>query len=316
MAELVFRPATLDDAPFFADLFTEVRPQSPVDPVVLRYEWETQSESWIVERYLVERDGTRIGIAWHEHPRWDLADRRWAGIFGVLRPVARGDLGAVLAEIEQRAIATGATLLRTRANEDDPEKIAALLRRGFHEDRRGRRWELDLVANRDRILAMSEQSRARMRREGIRLHTLADDADPEKYVKIWRMSEEAMQDIPTTIPHVPESLDDYLVWFRAPNIRQDRFWIARLGEGIVGVSVLAYPPVRGIVGTEWTATARAVRGRGVARALKCETLVQAIGLGVTRVRTGNDAANDPILHLNATMGYVPIPGAIEFLKDA
>jgi hypothetical protein len=29
--------------------------------------------------------------------------------------------------------------------------------------------------------------------------------------------------------------------------------------------------VRGIVGTAWTATDRRVRGRGIARALKCET---------------------------------------------
>ena len=51
-------------------------------------------------------------------------------------------------------------------------------------------------------------------------------------------------------------------------------------------------PVRGVVSTEWTATARSVRGRGIARALKCETVAQAIALRVDRVRTGNDAAND------------------------
>ena len=41
----------------------------------------------------------------------------------------------------------------------------------------------------------------------------------------------------------------------------------------------------------------------MARALKCETLVQAIALGVDRVRTDNDSANTPILHINETMGY-------------
>jgi len=97
---------------------------------------------------------------------------------------------------------------------------------------------------------------------------------------------------------------------------EDRLWIAREGDEIVGVSVLEYPPVRGIVGTAWTATARRVRGRGIARALKCETLMQAIALGVDRVRTGNDGANDPILHINASMGYRPWVGSINFLKDA
>ena len=72
--------------------------------------------------------------------------------------------------------------------------------------------------------------------------------------------------------------------------------------------------MRGIVGTEWTATARAVRGRGIARALKCETVAQAVALGVDRVRTGNDDANAPILHLNETMGYHPVPGRIDYLR--
>ena len=92
-------------------------------------------------------------------------------------------------------------------------------------------------------------------------------------------------------------------------------WLAREGEEIVGISVLAYPPVRGLVVTAWTATARSVRGRGVARALKCETLAQAIALGVPRVRTGNDGANAPILHLNASMGYEPVTGRVDYLKD-
>jgi hypothetical protein len=58
-----------------------------------------------------------------------------------------------------------------------------------------------------------------------------------------------------------------------------------------------------------------VRGRGIARALKCETLMQAIALGVDRVQTGNDGANDPILHINASMGYRPWVSGINFLKD-
>jgi RimJ/RimL family protein N-acetyltransferase len=145
--------------------------------------------------------------------------------------------------------------------------------------------------------------------------TLDQDEDPERYRKLWRMNEEASQDVPTTLPIVEESFEDTMRWLRSPSMREDRFWIAREGHDIVGASVLGYPPVRGIVGTEWTATARRVRGRGIARALKCETLTQAIALGVDRVRTGNDGANDPILHINATMGYRPWVGNINFLKD-
>jgi len=312
---LAFRPATPDDAAFAADVWTAVRPSSPSDPLVTRYEWETATDNWIAARYIAERDSAPVGVAVYEHPRWELTEQRWAFVAGDLFPYARAHLADLVAAMEERAAADGATLLRTWAIADDQFRIDTLLARGFREDRRGKRWELDLVANRRRLEEMAEASRARMRREGIQLLTLAADRDPKKYEKIWRMSEEAAHDVPTTIPHVEETLEDYMKWFRSPDMREDRFWLAREGDGIVGVSVLTYPPVRGIVGTAWTATARSVRGRGVARALKCETVMQAIALGVDRVRTGNDAKNDPILHINETMGYREIPGGIQFMKD-
>src|SRR2546430_2482003 len=97
---------------------------------------------------------------------------------------------------------------------------------------------------------------------------------------------------------VLEEMAAYARWVNVPEIHRDRFWLVRLGEGVVGFFVFGYLLVCGVVGTEWIATARSVRGRGVARALKCEIVAQVIALGVDCVRMGNDAANDPILHIN------------------
>ena len=83
----------------------------------------------------------------------------------------------------------------------------------------------------------------------------------------------------------------------------------------MGISMLSYPPMRGVVVTDWTGTARKVRGRGVARALKCETVMQAIALGVGRVRTDNDSQNAPILHINETMGYHVRAEMVQYLKE-
>lgn len=315
-AGLVFRPAGLDDAAFAADMSTALRPHSPVDPVVTRYWWQVGSTNWIEERFVVEGDSRPIGLALMAHPRWEVSPDRRAEPSGDLLPAERtaARLDVMFDALEERARQAGATILRARARDDDPLRIEVLQRCGYREDRRGRGWELDLVAERDRIVAMAEASQTRMSEQGIRLMTMAEIDDPEKYAKVWRVGEEATHDTPMTLPHIEESLEDYLRWFRSPDIHEDRFWIAMRGEDIVGVSVLSYPPVRGFVGTAWTGTARAVRGQGVARALKCETLLQAIGLGVTRVRTGNDTANAPILHINETMGYRPIGETINFLR--
>jgi GNAT superfamily N-acetyltransferase len=314
-SELAFRAATPRDAAFAADVMTAVRPTSPWDPVSLEYWWSQPDEVMKFVRFIVLQGGRPVGYAQYDYAAWEVQPERYASISGELLPASRAALGALLAAMEERAIAEGARILRTRANEDDPVRIQAILERGYREDRLHKRWELDLAANRESLLAMTEQSRARMRREGIAMLTLAEDTDPDVIKKVWRLSEEAGDDVPTTMPRIPEAMESYARWTRAPEIHRDRFWIARSGEEVVGVSVLGYPPVRGIVGTEWTATARSVRGRGVARALKCETLAQAIALGVDRVNTGNDAANAPILHINETMGYHLVPGAMNYLRS-
>jgi GNAT superfamily N-acetyltransferase len=315
-SDLVFTPAGPGDAAFAADVDSAVRPHGPRDPVTYEYWWAQPDENWEFARFVVTRARQRIGYAIAEHPRWDVQPERYGTVEGNLLPANRtqATLDAIFAPMEERLIAAGAKILSASANEDDSLRIETILARGYKEDRRWRRWELDLVANREKLLAMTEESRARMRKEGVRMVTLATEEDPKVIEKIWRVSEEAGDDVPTTEPRVPEEMASYTRWVNAPEIHRDRFWIARSGDDVVGVSVLGYPPVRGVVGTEWTATARSVRGRGVARALKCETLAQAIELGVDRVRTGNDAANDPILHINETMGYRLIAGGINFHK--
>jgi GNAT superfamily N-acetyltransferase len=265
----------------------------------------------------VLRDAEPIGVASWDRPEWDHTEQRFGLIGGELRPEYRDPptLAEVLARMESEVQGEGAVIVRGAANEDDPVRAEVLRSLGYREDRKGRRWELDLIAGRTRILAMTEVCRAKMRAQGVTVLALADDDDPDAIRKIWRLSVEAERDEPKTLGNVDEALEDYVAWLEAPEMRRDRVWLAREGEEIVGISALEYPPVRGFVGTAWTATARSVRGRGIARALKCETLAQAIALGVDRVRTGNDAQNDPILHINESMGYRPITGRVDFLKD-
>jgi GNAT superfamily N-acetyltransferase len=318
VADLELRAATLDDASFDADLETALRPDDPSDPVVTRHWWKIEQTDNVVERWLAEQGGRPVGIAFHRHVPWDKMPERFGRVSGDLLPAVRtaARLDALLAFAEERSRADGTKTFTTWTWEDDGLRLEILQARGYTEERRERFWELDLAANKDRIEKMADESRARMRKEGIEILTLARDADPEKYRKLWRMSNEAEQDIPTTVPHTETAWAVFEEWMRSPGLRPDRQWIAREGDDVVGVSQLSYPPTRGIVETDWTGTARRVRGRGVARALKVETVMQAIVLGVDRVRTDNDGENAPILHLNASMGYRRLKDMIQLMKPA
>lgn len=314
---LTYRPATLDDSVFAADAATARNPDEPEDPAAWRYWWATSDPAWTMERFVIERGGRPVGFASHHHAPWEKLPRKYGRVSADFVPAHRSDASWAAAYdfIEGRSRASGTEIYTLYAREDDERLLRWLAARGYKEERRGKAWELDLVARRTAIESMAATSRARMRDSGIVIHTIDKDTDPEKFHKIHEMSEEAASDVPTTIPHVREPFEQFMKWFDSPSVRLDRMWIAREGDDIVGISVLAYPPTRGNVWTDWTATARKVRGRGAARALKLETVMQAIALGIKRVRTENDGENAPILHLNEQMGYTRIPGSVQLLKD-
>ena len=315
---LRFRPARLEDAAFVADLRTALRPDEPEDPTSVRHWWTSADPTWTIEHFIAEITGASVGHLEHHHAPWAQMPKRYGRVGADFLPEHRTDANLTAADdfIEERSRSAGTKIFSTWAREDDERLLRFLLARGYREERRSKAWELDLVTRRAALEAMANTTRAKMRERGISIHTIDRDSDPDTFRKIHEMSEEAASDVPTTVPHVREPFEQFMKWFDSPSVSLGRMWIAREGDEIVGISVLAYPPTRGNVWTDWTGTARKVRGRGVARALKVETVMQAVALGTTRVRTENDGANSPILHLNEEMGYVRIPGWVQLLKDA
>ena len=316
VGDMELTPATLDDAQTVADIETEARTDDVEDPKLLRHWWQMVSAEAVVKRYIASSGGAVVAFATWNHLTWDRMPKRFMRVGAETRPgpkrVAR--LDALFGFLEEEARREEARKATAWAYTDDEDRVALLKKRGYQEERRQRFWELDLVTNRERITKMAAESRERMKREGIQITTLDKIDDPHKWEKLKRMSDEAEQDVPTTVPHVLMPMAEWMKWFDSPGLRPDRIWIALEDDDIVGISQLAYPPVRGVVMTDWTGTGRKVRGRGVARALKCETLMQAIALGIDRVRTDNDSQNAPILHINETMGYRIRVEGIQFLK--
>jgi RimJ/RimL family protein N-acetyltransferase len=317
-AGLTFRPATLDDVGWVARLETERDPTEPADVDQARHWWTFQDPEHVDDRWILEDAGTPIGYGYFGHPAWEKAPMRGGRLLawfprGAERPER---LRRAFEVLEPYAIADGTKVLMAGAMESAPDEVEALVGCGYTEERRSKSWELDLVANRQKIATMTESSRRRMRDERIEITTIDRVADPDKWHKLHAMCEASIQDIPTTVPHAPESFESFMRWMGSPGMYADRLWIARDGDDVVGMSVLEYPRGAGNVWTDYTGTARSVRGRGIARAMKLETVSQAIDLGATRVRTGNDGQNAPILHLNEELGYHRIPGHIQLLKRA
>jgi GNAT superfamily N-acetyltransferase len=312
--ELGLRAATMDDAEIVAELESTRAPDDPRDPTMLRFWWSTRSPDEAHMELVAERDGSAVAYIAAGHERWDQTAKR----FGWLRPILHPNLWSErqfeslidIAESWLRDEEAGIAVARLR--ESFKDQLQVFESRGYREERRSRIWELDLVAGREKLLAAAERSRDAMDKQGIRLLTLDQDDDPDRLTKLYELTVATEHDIPTTVPWRTIPFDEWhRFWFENPGVREDRFWVAREGDEMVGLSVIGFPPARGVPWTFFTGTSRTVRGRGVARALKHETLAQAIALGVERVRTNNDGENAPILHLNTELGYQMVDPLIE-----
>ncbi|HYL07366.1 MAG TPA: GNAT family N-acetyltransferase [Candidatus Udaeobacter sp.] len=312
------KPATLGDAAMVADLETARTPDDPQDGEMVAYRWTHEPESKVAMRLVAWRDDTVWAFVEATHGEWNQDVRRFGWVNTAIHPDDWTE------RLYRRGIATGEEWLRSETSQtavaivraDLAGELGVLQELGYREERRERYWELDLIGRRTELLAGAKRSRAQMDRQGIRLMTVDQDKDPQTIRKLHELDVQTTNDIPTTVPFTEPTLDEWVAfYFENPGIHKDRFWIARLDDEVVGMSLIVFPPGREPPLTEYTATSPGFRGRGIARALKYETIAQAIALGFARIRTDNDSENAPILHINAEMGYQPLTPYIELHRD-
>jgi RimJ/RimL family protein N-acetyltransferase len=316
MSRLTYRPATLDDAALAADVMTAAYPDLAEDPVITRYHWEHPRQSHSYGRFIAEMDSRPIAFLDWSHGPWEnLPDRNCQVDVLIDRAALSPDLaGAMYAWISAQAEADGAGLLVAYVAEDEPDRLAALASQGFERDRLEKLWELDLRESGLRLVADAKKARDTAAGAGIHLTTFATWRHPKKIELLHQLYAGTRQDIPHTVPILAETMGDFLRRVDAPGIHHDRWWIAIEGDRPVSLSYLFFPPVRGPVSTGYTCTHADYRGRGLARAIKLQSLAQAFELGLASVIADNDSENAAMLHINESLGYQLRPGFVGHLK--
>jgi RimJ/RimL family protein N-acetyltransferase len=312
----VMRPATLDDAALAADLMTASYPRFAEDPIVTRYRWERIRRGWCVGRYIAEIEGRPVAfLDWYHGPADEDPARHCEVGVSLDRSHLDVDLLTFLWRwVAAEAEASGSLKLEAYAGEDEPMVIEALERAGFDRDRLEKVWELDLEEQGPRLEREAAEANSKMAEGGIRLSTLAEWNDQDALVKLHALDRRTRKDIPTTFPILAEAFEDFVRRTAAPDRPHDRWWIALDGARPVAMSYLRFPPVRGSVWTGYTCSDPEYRGRGIARAVKLQSLGQAAEQGVPFVYTDNDSENAPMLHINEKLGYRACPGFVSLLK--
>ena len=314
--DVTYREVGFDEAAHASDIMTAAYPAMPQDPVITEMRWRTTREGYVVGRFIASVGGRDVAfLAWVHGPWEKLPDRHCEVELWLDRDVLRPDLmHEMWGWIGAKAQGDGAGLLFAYAAEDELESLAALAELGYTPERTEKVWELDLKAHGRRLVNEAAEERVRMAEAGIRLIPLAEWDDHEKDRKLHELNSLTVQDVPHTLPILPETFADFQKRLHSPDRPPDRFWLALREDKLVAMSNLKFPPVRGTVWTGYTCTHPDFRGRGIARAVKLQTLAQAVELGVPFVCTDNDSENAPMLHINERLGYHRRPGFVELHK--
>jgi RimJ/RimL family protein N-acetyltransferase len=310
------RPASIGDAALAADLMTAAYPRFPMDPVVNRYRWEHPRAGWSQGHFIAELEGHPIAyVDWTHGPREQDPERHCE--VGVSLDRAHTDPELLLflcGWVTDEATKGGSLILEAYAGEDEPELLEALTQTGYERDRFEKVWELDLRSQGGRLRAEAVRARDDAARDGYEMTTVAAWEAPHKLRAMLALDDATRGDIPTTFPILPETFENFMERSSSPDRRHDRWWVVVRDDQPVAVSYLRYPPVRGYVWTGYTCTHPDHRGRGLARAVKLQSLGQAVELGVPIVYTDNDSENAPMLRINERLGYAQRPGFVSLLK--
>ncbi|MET8831162.1 GNAT family N-acetyltransferase [Streptomyces sp. NPDC004610] len=176
---------------------------------------------------------------------------------------------------------------------DRPEHRAFAARHGYTPSRSGHFLRLDLT---DGALPPLPPLPP-----GVTLRTGADYADDPR--PLFALDAEVTSDEPGDIT---AELTDYPAWlaetWQHPLLNHTLTTVV-LVDGEPAAFSAAYTDGTGRYGSAMTGTARAHRGRGLARLAKTDSLLRARAAGCTEAITGNDSGNEPMLAINKAFGY-------------
>ena len=313
-AAVRLRAFTSDDYPGWVAGSNICYPDYPWSLEEARHQDEKWDHARFFKRRIVAEEGGRIvgSVDVNHRPSrfhpdrygvdlWVLPDRRRRGHGSALHDTAVNLLH------ERNALAATAGV-----KESMTDGVTFTKRRGWVEMKRD--WESRLVVagfDFDRFAGATERVTA----QGIRISTYADELahDGDAPQKAFELTDLCRRDVPAMDAPTDVTFEEWRQeWLDAPGFLADAFFVAIDRDGHwLGMSNLQ----RSIEDPSFiwqglTGVRREARGKGLAMALKLETVRCAQRLGVDHIKTWNDQRNRPMLAINEAMGFVKQPAWI------
>ena len=262
-------------------------------------DWRRQAADMVW--MLAELDDETVG-AGYALTGWHTPPHRAIGATLVPPDERGGGIGiAVLDALEGWAGDHHATELEGPVSEDDEGSLVWAANHGYTEVGRNSRLVLDLTA---------VEAPAPSPPEGIEIVTWAER--PELAAGMYEVAREAVPDIPGEDEVDIGTLEEWLSRdMQGDSDDPNAVFVALANGEVAGYAKLALDKDRtDRAYHDLTGVKRALRGRGIAAALKRTQIAWAKSNGYTSLQTSNEVRNEPIRRLNERYGYVLEPGVV------
>ncbi|MFD8568537.1 GNAT family N-acetyltransferase [Streptomyces sp. NPDC059639] len=289
------RPESPSDTEGFARVRRACVPAMLATPASVRYHVaRTHPDAHYRQLIAVTDDGTVIGTAQvgiaHDSPQ---PGQGYANVYVHPDHENRGAGTQILRAAEAHLAQHGAREVYCWALDGD-RNLAWAAARGYRPSRSAHFLRLDLTPD-DALPPLGPVP------PGVELRTGADfAADPQP---LFALDAETAADEPSDIA---TELTDYEQWlaevWNNPLLDHALTSVAVV-DGHPAAFTLAHTDGDGRYSSGMTGTARAHRGRGLAKLAKNDSLHRARKTGIRVAYTGNDAGNEPMLAINDWFGY-------------
>ena len=284
-------------------------------------EWRYDDEhfdrtKYALKRYVAQAGGEVLGYGQYRHsPHMFHPQRFWLTVAVPPQHQGRGIGRALYNRLNEELEALRAEIIWAQVREDHPAGLTFAERRGFRE--KMREWESWLDIERFDFAKFKDETE-KAKSLGIEITTLVEERerDPQCLEKLYELQNLIMADVPSPAPYTAPPFEHFLdTVIRHPESISEAYFIAKDGKTYVGQSDLWRSKeeprdlYQGLTGVR-----REYRKRGIAMALKLQTIEYAKAHGFRVIKTWNNSKNVGMLHVNQKLGFARRPAWITLEK--
>ena len=310
-------PTTSAHYPGLAALYNAIDPELHLSAADLAEGDRLRDPKFKTQRWVAIEKDQILGAGYYTQSNWFAHPQKFMIWVGVHPRHQRGGIGCALYETIMQGLQPFEPLaLRTRANDDSPQSIRFLEKRGFQEVIRDIPSELNVQAfDLTRFTGLED----RFRGSGIEIKTLPElENDPERNRKLydldWEMSLSVPGDLAAGMGR--RGFEKYVAYaITGPSAIPNGFFVAVKGEEFIGLSHLLSSEKGVSLYQGLTGVKPQYRRYGIGLAMKIRGIAYAQANGYSLIMAENDAKNIPMLAMNERLGFVRKPDVITFEKQ-